>query len=687
MADLMSNSKIKREHLIRKAFNYLRQSTPRQLVENAESTRRQYALKDKLVQLGWDESRIEVIDRDLGQSGSGSEDRHGFQYLVSEVSLGRAGIIAGIEVSRLSRSSGDWNRLLQICALADTLIMDEDGIYNVNDFNDRLLLGLKGTLSEAELHYLKARMRGGLLNKAKRGELMRPLAIGYIYDDNGQIVKDPDAQVQEAIALLFNTFKRAGSAKGVVREYTEQGYSFPHRQHKGFKLGDLTWKKLTNQQTLQTLSNPVYAGIYAYGIRQVQHTLDGTKVKLVPREQYHTWLTGSHPSYISESDFEENNRQLAQNSPPRRETGHGGAVREGSALLQGIALCGICGRKMTLRYSRAKHCTQPIYQCMHEFHNHGGAQCQNVYGGNIDRAVGNLLLEAINPMTTDAAISIQHEMSERKEEILQLYGQQMERARYEMESAKRRYLRVDPDNRLVASELEYDWNQKISEHESAKSAYEDKCAAEVRAVDEKLRAALDRLVKDFPSIWNDPETSHKEKKRIARLILEDVTITSDTSKVVLGIRFKGGSTKVLEMPNTSYNLDKEQMEMDAAAEISVLIESGLGNQEIAETLNSKGYTTKSHGRPYNKGTIAWFIQKYGLAKRRPVAVSGGWMTGREMMAKFGINEHNLRRLRESGELEFKECHTNGITYLYKPGQSLPAHRQKKPPLGDVSIPY
>ena len=667
MSNLM-NSKVKREHLVRKAFSYLRQSTTRQLHENTESTKRQYALKEKLIIMGWDESRIEVIDSDLGQSGSGIDDRRGFQYLVSEVSLGRAGIIAGIEVSRLSRSSSDWAKLLQICALADTLIMDEDGIYNVNDFNDRLLLGLKGTFSEVELYYLKARMRGGLLNKAKRGELMRPLPIGYMYDDNNQIAKDPDAQVQEAIAMLFNTFKRVGSARGVVREYKEQGFSFPHRQFKGFKLGELTWKKLTAQKTLQILENPVYAGIYAYGIRQIQHTLDGIKVKLMPRDQYHTWLTGSHPEYISEVVFEENNRQLAQNAPPRRETGHGGAVREGSALLQGIALCGRCGRGMTLRYSQSKHSKQPIYQCSHELQNHGGVMCQNVYGGNIDRAVGNLLLEAINPMTTDAAISIQHEMAERKEEILQLYGQQMERTRYEMELAKRRYLRVDPDNRLVASELENDWNQKINEFESAKSAYEGKCEAEIRVVDEKLRAALDQLVEDFPNIWNNPETSHKEKKRIARLILEDVTITSDTSKVVLGIRFKGGSTKVLEMPNSSYDLDKEQMELYAAAEISALIELGIPNQEIAEKLNNKGLRTKRYGKPYNKGTVAWMIQKHGLSKRRSVTDSGGWMTGREKMAELGISEHMLSRMRNSGKLVFKMCHTNGVTYLYEPGQ-------------------
>ena len=663
MADLMANGKIKREHLIRKAFNYLRQSTPRQLVENTESTKRQYALKERLVQLGWDEGRIEVIDSDLGQSGSGSGDRHGFQHLVSEVSMGRAGIIAGIEVSRLSRSSADWNKLLQICALADTLIMDEDGVYNVNDFNDRLLLGLKGTLSEAELHYLKARMRAGLLNKARRGELMRPLAIGYVYDDNKQIAKDPDAGVQEAIVMLFSTFNRVGSAKGVVRTYKEQGFSFPHRQFKGFKLGDLTWKKLTHQQTLQTLENPVYAGIYAYGIRQTQHTLDGIKVKLMPRERYHTWLTGSHPAYISEAEFEEHNRRLAQNSPPRRETGHSGAVREGCALLQGIALCGICGRKMTLRYSQSKYNTQPIYQCMHELQNHGGTQCQNVYGGNIDREVGNLLLGAINPMTTDAAISIQHEMAERKEEILLLYGQQMERARYEMELAKRRYLRVDPDNRLVASELEYDWNQKINDYESAKSAYEDKCEVEIQVVDEKLRAALNQLVEDFPSIWNDPETSYKEKKRIARLILEDVTITSDATKVVLGIRFKGGSTKVIEIQNTSRDLYNAQMEINAVADIAELIELGLTNHEIADKLNSKGFKTETRDKPYTAATVNWLVQKHGLPTRISVAKSDGWLTGKEKAAELGISVYKLGRMRENDELVFKECNINGISYI------------------------
>lgn len=661
------DGKIKREHLIRNAFLYIRQSTLRQVFENTESTKRQYALKEKLINMGWDESRIEIIDSDLGQSGSGSDERHGFQHLVSEVSLGRAGIIAGIEVSRLSRSSSDWNRLLQIAAISDTLIMDEDGLYNVNDFNDRLLLGLKGTLSEAELHYLKARMRGGLLNKAKRGELRRSLSIGYVYDENGQIVKDPDAQVQEAVTLLFNTFKRIGSARGLVREYEKQGFLFPHREHKGFKPGELSWKKLTYPRVYEIMSNPLYSGIYAYGMEQIQHTAYGAKIKTMPKELYHAWLPGSHPAYISEAQFEENKRQLAKNSRPKPEIGHSGAVREGSALLQGIAICGICGRMMAIRYSESANETQPVYLCHDNNVKLCGPRCQTVNGGNIDRAIERLLLEVINPMTTDAAVSIQHEIAERSEEVLRLYSQQMERARYEMGLAKRRYLGVDPDNRLVAAELEHEWDKRINEYESAKVAYEQKCEDEACIMDEKLRRALEQLVVDFPKIWSDPQTSRKEKKRVVRLILDDVTITANPSTVVLGVRFKSGSTRVLEIPNIRRNLEMVDMEMAAVTEIKAMLPLGAGNQEIADILNEKGLKSGFAGKPFVNDTVNWLIRKYGLTDvRRTIAEADGWLTGREKRAELKVAFSTLKKMRENGELVFRVCNRNGTAYLYKP---------------------
>jgi hypothetical protein len=544
--------------------------------------------------------------------------------------------------------------------------MDEDGIYNVNAFNDRLVLGLKGTLSEAELHFLQARMRGGLLNKAKRGELKRNVPIGYVYGEHDLIVKDPDAQVQEALTMLFNTFRRAGSAYSLIHEYDSQGLLFPCRQFRGYKLGELTWKKLTYTQALNVLKNPLYAGIYVYGKTQIQHTAEGRKRSIVQKEQYHAWLPNSHPAYISEAQFDENIRQLAKNSHPRHDLEHGGAVREGTALLQGIVLCGICGRMMTVKYSHSKHREQPIYECAHNLRHQTGATCQIVGGGNIDHTIELLLLETINPLAMDAAVSIQREMVKRKDEIISLYSQQMERARYEMGLAKRRYLCVDPDNRLVAAELEYDWNQKAGAYESAKMAYEQKCEAEIRAVDNKLKIALKQLISDFPKIWNDPKTSSKEKKRIARLIIEDVTITSDSSKIVLGVRFKGGSTKIIEIPNVKCSLAEFYMEQDAVAEIKLLLFAGLTDQKIANALNEKGLKHGLNNKPFNNSTISSLIQKHNLPRRAEIVHADSWLTGKEKAEELGISKDQLRNLRISGKIQFKMTNFCGRTYLYKP---------------------
>jgi DNA invertase Pin-like site-specific DNA recombinase len=618
--------------------------------------------------MGWNKNQIEVIDCDLGQSGDGSYERRGFQYLVSEVSLGRVGIIAGIEVSRLSRSSSDWNKLLQIAALFDTLIMDEEGIYNVNDFNDRLLLGLKGTLSEVELHYLKARMQGALLNKAKRGELRRPIPIGYAYDDNKLIVKDPDAQVQEAITLFFNTFKRVGSAYSIVREYDKHGFLFPHRQLKGNKLGELSWKKLTQERALKTLKNPIYAGIYVYGKTQIQQTINGRKRKRVSKEEYHAWIPNSHPAYICETQFDENNQQLVINSHPKPDNDHGGAVREGSALLQGIAFCGICGRMMTIRYSHTKRGNQPIYTCEYNLRHYGEDACQRVAGENIDITIESLILEMINPLTLDEAISIQRELAERKEEIVRLYSQQVERARYEMDLAKRRYLCVDPDNRLVAAELESDWNQKASEYESAVIVYNRKCEAEIRSVDYKSKIALEQLISDFPKIWSDPTTSSKEKKRIARHVLEDVTITTDTSKIILGIRFKGGYTRALEIPKVKRNLNQVNAEKAAVSEIKELLCLELTYNEIAKSLNEKGLKNGLQGKPFDDTVVSSLIQRYGLPNRTTIVMSNkeGWLTAKEKRDELGIDKSTFYRMRKSGKLTYKKCSYHGLAYLYKP---------------------
>ncbi len=352
MIDL--SQKVNSEHLKRNAYFYIRQSTPRQVLENTESAKRQYALRQRAVALGWPMARIIVVDSDQGHSGASVVDREGFQKLVAEVGMGRAGIVLGLEVSRLARNNADWHRLLEICALADTLILDEDGVYDPKNFNDRLLLGLKGTMSEAELHVLYARMRGGILSKARRGELTVRLPVGLVYDDKGEVVLDPDTQVQQSLRLLFATFGRESSAYAAVKSFRQQGLLFPKRVFGGPRKGELVWVELAYSQAISLLRNPRYAGAFVFGRTRIRKKADGhfKMIKDLPRDQWYTLLPNAHAGYISWEEYETNQRRLDENvrfrSADRRNT----PPREGPALLQGIALCGRCGERIFVHYRK-----------------------------------------------------------------------------------------------------------------------------------------------------------------------------------------------------------------------------------------------------------------------------------------------------------------------------------------------
>ena len=459
----VQNSKVGAGHLGRQAYLYVRQSTLRQVVENTESTARQYELRGRAVALGWAEEQVVVIDSDLGQSGASAADRAGFQRLVSEVGLGRAGIVMGLEVSRLARNSSDWHRLLEICALRATLILDEDGLYDPADFNDRLLLGLKGTMSEAELHMIRARLQGGMRNKARRGELRFRLPVGLVYDGQGKVVLDPDEQVRESVSLLFATFRRVGSAFGTVRAFGEQGLVFPTRLHSGPCKGDLVWGPLTNSRVAGVLHNPRYAGAYAYGRRGGWwDSPDGRmRMRSRPREAWHTLIVDAHPGYLTWKAYEENRRC---------------APREGPALLQGVVVCGVCGRRMTVRYQGGKEKPQPWYICQGARATQASPTCQSLPGTGIDRAIGELLLEAVTPVALEVALAValavQAELEARVGEADALRLKQVERARYEAELARRRFLQVDPEHRLVADSLEADWNEKLRELGRVRENYE-----------------------------------------------------------------------------------------------------------------------------------------------------------------------------------------------------------------------
>jgi DNA invertase Pin-like site-specific DNA recombinase len=499
--------KVTTEHLARTAFLYVRQSTLRQVMHNTESTQRQYALRQRAIQLGWPVERIVVIDTDQGQSGASAADREGFQRLVAEVGVGRAGIVLGLEVSRLARNNADWHRLLEICAMSGTLICDEDGLYDPADFNDRLLLGLKGTMSEAELHFIRARLRGGQLSKARRGELRMALPVGLVYDPAGNVTLDPDAGVQHAIRHVFASFERTGSARAVVQEFNRERLSFPTRVRTGEHKGELAWMPLRHWRVLRTLHNPRYAGAFAYGRKRTRKTAEGKLTfEDVPREQWTALFPDHHPGYITFEQYEQNLSTLANNAQAHGQDRAAGPAREGSALLQGLAICGRCGRRMTVRYHQRRGIEVPDYQCMGECIQDARSRCLGIPGQGIDAAITQLLLATVTPLALEVALTVQTELEARADEADALRASHVERARHHAELARRRYLSVDPDNRLVADTLEADWNDKLRQLQAAQDDYEHATAAAHAALSDEHKTRIRRLAADFPKLWSDPTT-------------------------------------------------------------------------------------------------------------------------------------------------------------------------------------
>ena len=392
--NIQANSKVTPQHLQRLAYLYIRQSTLRQVVENTESTKRQYALRQQAIALGWSEESIVVIDCDQAQSGATAGPRDGFQRLVAEVGLGKAGIVMGLEVSRLARNCADWHALMEICALTGSLILDQDGLYDPSHFNDRLVLGLKATMSEAELHILKARLRGGILSKAQRGELKMLLPIGLVYDLADRVGLDPDQQIQQALRLFFSTFARTGSATATVRYFRQQDLLFPRRVRVGPRRGQVVWGPLLHSRALQALHNPRYSGTFAFGrIRCVKDSQGHVVHHKLPRAQWPIVIPDIHPGYLTFKQYEANLERLRANAQANGADRRNGPPREGPALLQGLAICGRCGERMTVRYHSRHGQLLPDYLCQRAGIEKAAPICQHIPGSTIDQAIGQLLLE------------------------------------------------------------------------------------------------------------------------------------------------------------------------------------------------------------------------------------------------------------------------------------------------------
>jgi DNA invertase Pin-like site-specific DNA recombinase len=644
-----ANSKVAARHLTRAAVLYVRQSTPRQVLENQESTRRQYALRERALALGWQADQVQTIDTDLGQSGASAADRAGFQHLVGEVALGKVGIVLGLEVSRLARNSSDWHRLLELCALGDTLILDEDGLYDPSHFNDRLLLGLKGTMSEAELHMLRARLRGGLLAKAARGELRIPLPVGLCYDPAGRVVLHPDVQVQAAVRLFFETFARVGSACATVKHFSQRGLKFPTAARVGPAGHDVVWGRLSLPRAVIMLHSPRYAGAYAFGRqRHRKRPGGGTRAERLPRDQWHALLPDAHPGYVSWDQYERNQHTMAASAhrfgQEKRTTW---TPREGPALLQGLAVCGKCGRNLMTRYHHRNGRAVPDYVCLLGTAEYRELPCQAVPGAGVDAAVRQMALDAVTPMALDVAFAVQAELQARDDDAERLRCRQVERAEYEVDLARRRYMAVDPGNRLVAATLEADWNARMRDLERTRADAGRQRQADRSRLDDATRQRILALCHDFPAVWNDPRTPDRERKRMVALLIEDVTLTR-REQIAVQVRFRGGKTCEFDLP-VPLNAWRRRQTHPGAVAILRGCDNGLAASEIAARLNAAGYTTGAGAQ--------WSANAVHNARRRhqPEAVRtrrypDGRLACTEIARALGLSPTSVKNWRNSGRL-------------------------------------
>jgi DNA invertase Pin-like site-specific DNA recombinase len=645
----MAEGKVTAEHLERDAYLYVRQSTLRQVVENGESTQRQYALRDRAVAAGWPIERIQVIDCDLGRSGAQAAGRDGFQRLVGEVALGKAGIVMGLEVSRLARNSADWAKLVELCAITATLLLDEDAIYDATSFNDRLLLGLKGTMSEAELHILKARLRGGLLNKARRGDLAFAPPVGLVYRPDGRLELDPDAQVQATLRLVFATFERTGSALQALRRLLEDGVLFPRRRRTGPNRGELEWIKPQHSRLLQILHNPRYAGAFVYGRTRGGRHPDGTAFRrVVPRDRWPIVVQDRHPGYITWAQFEANQRQLAENAKGFGAQRRFSPVREGPALLQGRVLCGICGARMSVRYKQERRSLVPLYVCQEAVVRQGGRICQTVPGKVVDPAIGALLLELMTPVTLEVALAVEQEVATRLAEVERLLQQQVERARYEAELARRRYMQVDPDHRLVADTLEAEWNARLRTLAEEQQRYEAHRQHAGRTLDAESQARIRALAEDFPRVWNDPLVGTRERKRMLRLLVEDVTLVQ-AERITAHVRLRGGATRSLELMRPLPIHDRRRTKPAIVAEVDRLLDAH-ADGEVAARLNAEGRTT-SLGAPFTARRVEHIRRAFGLPSRSDRLRAQGFLTMPEMAQRLGISPSSVHGWARRGILQ------------------------------------
>jgi len=541
--------------------------------------------------------------------------------LVSEVGLGHAGAVLSLEVSRLARSCSDWYRLIEICALSQTLVVDEEGVYDPNQYNDRLLLGFKGTMSEAELHWLRSRLQGGKLEKAHHGELRFRPATGFVYDALGHLILDPDEQVQQAVRLVFDLFEQCGSALAVVQHFNTHGLLFPTRFWGGLRDGELAWQPLSNGRVLAILHNPAYAGAYVFGKTQTRmQTLPGEAPRLKGRTRQlkpEVWpivLQTAHPAYISWEAFLRHLQRLEDNRTWQPEEQRG-AARNGAALLQGIVLCGRCGRRMSVRYIQDG--SLPVYVCAQVHSQRGGKTCQSILGTDVDLVVSQAFLEAMQPAQLEISIAAFEQIEARTRQIDQQWQLRLERARYEADLARRRFNAIDPENRLVARSLERDWNEKLAEIEHLEHEYLSLPRLTAHLVSPAERQRILALAQDVPAIWQASTTSSAERKQLLRFLVKDVTLTTHQTSIEILIRWQTEAVTARQVTRRPKSYDLRRTSPAVVERVRNLA-ANQTDAQIADLLNQEGLLP-GLGGSFTASKVQWIRYAYRIASACPLA--------------------------------------------------------------------
>lgn len=601
----------------RLAVVYVRQSSRQQVLDHGESTRLQYGLAERAVALGWPASRVMVIDEDLGRSAASAAERPGFARLVAEITMGHVGLVLGLEMSRLARVGRDWHQLIELCSLAGTLLADADGVYDPNWYNDRLLLGLKGTMTEVELHLIKQRMASGRLAKAGRGELVFPLPAGYVRRPSGEVALDPDEQVQAVVGLVFRLFEQLGTVHAVLRFLVEHEVQIGMRERSGPGKGEIVWRAPQQTGLINMLRNPAYAGIYAYGRSRTDpsrrlpgHEHSG-RVRRQDAEEWLVRIDGALPAYISFGQYERNLARLAAN---RARAAAAGAPRNGPALLGGLVVCGICGHRMQVSYESNRQGLTGRYCCQRRHHTYGQARCQQMAARFLDDHVVAQVLSALAPAALELSVTAARQVEAHRAEVDRIWRQRLERAAFLCDRARRQYQLAEPENRLVVRQLEREWEAALAERARLGEEYERYQRQRPARLSAAELAAIRALAGDIPALWAAPTTTIADHKRLLRAVIESVQVTADgaTERVHATVTWAGGHQTHVTLIRPVARIDQLSYYPALTERIRALAGEGLGNAAIADRLAIEGFRTPHLHERFHVGEIQHLIRRLGL---------------------------------------------------------------------------